>query len=455
MDLLNPRDPAALERAQQLIARIAEQWKGDLNIIELLPVVKVTSGVAQKGVLAIGFFVRQKLPPDQLVARGWRVIPEEIENIPTDVISTQGRPLGNVDTRDTRSQMYDTLVGGIAVGNANMNAYGTLGMICFAQSDGHAVGLTNEHVLVDQGDGRIGEEVQQPRFYLNSEVSIENAACCPNGHISFRSVDNPIVDTAAGVFAAAAVAAALSDTIDPHRRGQDATPVEPSERTIAEKVSTRINYPELPFPGRPYKLDVKWTYQRQTDRRILEYSVAETQQNPHVLSVQELVTDWNRYSRGAHVTFAALLGLTSEKHMDCGNFFVTAAALSPSQRKVYRIILRPYAGGSRETHGGQHTHNLEQRRQKGQCVYWGVLQLATDEELGLWTTYLFAQTRNNIARGTDPLIAAQTIGGLTATNNYADAGSVYNITYGHACLIDIVPNGAFEVIFEEPSEGPG
>jgi len=454
MEQLNPRDPAALNRVQQLITSISEEWKGEPNIVDVLPVLKVVKGTAQKEILAIGFFVRQKLSPDQLTARNWRIIPTEIENIPTDVIPVQGRPFGSVDTKNTRSQMYDTLVGGIAVGNANLNAYGTLGMICFAQSDGHAVGLTNEHVLVDQGDGKAGDEVQQPRFYLTSEVSIENAACCPNGHISFRSVDNPIEDVAAGVFAAAAMAAALSDTIDPHRRGQAATPVEADERTLAEKVSTRIEYPEIPFPGRPYKLEVKWTYQRQTDRRTLEHSVEETQQNPHVLGTQELVTDRKRYPRGARVIFAALLGLADERQMDCGSFFVTAAALSPSRRKVYRIILRPYTVPQLESHGVQHLMSMEQRRQGGQCIYWGTLQLAPDEELGNWSTYLFAQTRNNVALGTDPLVAAQTIGGLTATNNYTNAGEIYNITYGHSCLIDIVPNGNFEVVVEEPPEAP-
>ena len=52
------------------------------------------------------------------------------------------------------------------------------------------------------------------------------------------------------------------------------------------------------------------------------------------------------------------------------------------------------------------------------------------------------------------MVAAQTIGGLTATNNYTNAGEIYNITYGHSCLIDIVPNGNFEVVVEEPPEAP-
>jgi hypothetical protein len=80
------------------------------------------------------------------------------------------------------------------------------------------------------------------------------------------------------------------------------------------------------------------------------------------------------------------------------------------------------------------------------CVYRGELSLAADEEIGWWSTYLFAQTRNDVALGADPLSAARTIGGLLVTNNFADGGAIDNITYGHSCLVDIIPNGKFEVI---------
>src|SRR5205823_1375137 len=150
---------------------------------------------------AIGFFVREKVPAELLADRGYRPIPPQIEGIPTDVILARNRPAGSVDDKATRSQMFDTLVGGIAVGNANMNVYGTLAMTLLAVSDSRLVGLTNEHVLVFDGDGKAGDEVQQPRFYLSSEVSIDNAACCPNGQLHYRGVDNPIVDGAAAVFA--------------------------------------------------------------------------------------------------------------------------------------------------------------------------------------------------------------------------------------------------------------
>ena len=59
-----------------------------------------------------------------------------------------------------------------------------------------------------------------------------------------------------------------------------------------------MNYPEMPLPGRPYKLDVDWKYKRQTDRQTMDFGAAEVMTNPHVIQTQELTTD-RRLTRGA------------------------------------------------------------------------------------------------------------------------------------------------------------
>ena len=572
MSDLNPLDPSSFAELEAMIARIAPQWMANPNIVAIVPALKTMGGYVQPQKLVLGFYVREKVAPALLQDRGYSLIPSEIEGIPTDVIPAVRKPLGSVDTKETRSQMFDTLAGGMAVGNANMNAYGTLAIILFAQDDGRPVGLTNEHVLVFDGDGHVGDEVQQPRFYLDSEVSIDSAACCPNGQLHYRPVDNPIVDAAAGVFAAAAVAAALSDQIDPHRRGQDATVPDLTERTLRETVSVEMQYPEIPLPGYPYNLDVKWKYQRETDRRTLGYSASETKPNLHVVQTQELLTDRPVYQRGNQVVFFALLGAELNRET-CQNYFVTAAALSPSHRRAYKIILKPWEidnapridNPNHSLVGGQavrrcisfndqkpgdcfrhprsisgiifdpkdHTACLVQRgaaeppalvfppagltirfstpvqevfgrvvfnasvtmtafngvsevgtettsgtspanlhltapgithvvfygndespelleictvkHLRKYCAYRGEFTLLPDEEIGMWSTYLFAQTRNDVPLKADPLIAATTIGGLPVTSNFVDAGGSDNITYGHSCLVDIVPNGQFEV----------
>jgi len=80
------------------------------------------------------------------------------------------------------------------------------------------------------------------------------------------------------------------------------------------------------------------------------------------------------------------------------------------------------------------------------CLYMGKLQLAPDEESGQWKTFLFAQTRNDVALGAEPAVAAQTIGGWPVTNNFVSTGGSDSLAYGHQCNVDIVPNGDFEVL---------
>lgn len=582
MTTLDPRDPASFRQIEALIERIGPHWRALANIVDVVPALKVTKGVVQVDRLSLGFYVDEKVSLGQLADRGYAPIPKDIEGIPTDVIPARRRPLGSVDEKATRSQMFDTLVGGIAVGNANMNAYGTLGMIVFAQDDGRPLGLTNEHVLVFDTDGHVGDEVQQPRFYLNSEVSIDPADCCPNGQLHYRGVDNPIVDAAAAVFAAAALAAALSDTIDPHRRGQDATVPDPDERTLGEVVSVQLKYPHIPFPGRPYAIGVDWDYRRETDRRSLTHSVSETKHNEHVVQLQELLTDASTYRPADRVTFYALLS-PERGNPSCHHYFVTAAALSPSHRRAYKLILQPWRGELTAALAGHATHGVTDAntvrrcirfanekpqssfstprgiegelfdplghtalfvrpaaggppalrfpdrglrirfhhtvqavgarierhssaivtltafsgstqvavastsagaadtlavagdeithvvlaggsseallrelcmtlRSEHFCVYRGELPLAPDEELGTWSTYLFAQTRNDVSLGTEPTLAAQTIGGLPVTDNFVDAGSIDHITYGRACLVDLRPNGSFDVVARDSQQ---
>lgn len=86
---------------------------------------------------------------------------------------------------------------------------------------------------------------------------------------------------------------------------------------------------------------MKWDYERQTERRVLSHSVGETKKNQHYIDVQELITDKLVYQRGNTVTFYALLG-TEKERKNCGNYFVTAAALSRSKAKAYKIILKPF-----------------------------------------------------------------------------------------------------------------
>src|SRR5450631_2495404 len=202
---LDPKDRDSYARLQEIIDRIKGEWLSEPNIVDLRPVLKMRRRVVQPDALAIGFYVNDKPSRELLDDRGYREIPAEIEGVPTDVVLAVQRPHGSVDEKATRSAMFDTLVGGCAVGSADMPWYGTLAMPLLAVSDGRMVGLTNEHVLVLDGEGHAGDDVWQPRFHLNAEVSLDSADCCPNGQLHYRGVDNPIVDASAAVFTACVI----------------------------------------------------------------------------------------------------------------------------------------------------------------------------------------------------------------------------------------------------------
>jgi hypothetical protein len=66
----------------------------------------------------------------------------------------------------------------------------------------------------------------------------------------------------------AARAAALSDQIDPTRRGQEATAPPVGALTVSESQSVTLTYPGLPVPDTHFDVDVgaRWRYQRHTTR---------------------------------------------------------------------------------------------------------------------------------------------------------------------------------------------
>lgn len=455
----NEQERPGREQVAALAQRLAQEWQGDPNVVHVDLCLKVTGGVVQPSVYALGFFVRHKLARETVEERGWALVPSDVDGVPTDVIDTHRPAHGSVNEKDTRSQMFDTLVGGIAVGNADIDAYGTLGMTLLAADDGRLVGLTNEHVLVFDGDGQVGDDVLQPRFFLNSEVSLDPADCCPDGQLRYRGVDNPIVDAAAAVFAAAAIAAAASDDIDPHRRGQDATPVDPGERTRREVVQMEIGYPEIPLPGTPFTTKVRWRYERHTDGRVLTHEVDEEKQNEHHTPLQILITDRREYPRGADVELYAALSLDAYSRR-C-NYFVTAAVLSPNGRQALKVVLRPWDGNLDDEHEGHRPAALQLAERAGArsddnryCLYRGSLVLPADAELGRWRTYLYAQTLNDVPARTKPEVAAQTIGGLPVTANFLPGGRTSHILYGERCEIRQRTYGNFMVADPEPIPGP-
>lgn len=79
----------------------------------------------------------------------------------------------------------------------------------------------------------------------------------------------------------------------------------------------------------------------------------------------------------------------------------------------------------------------KKRNEQRRFHYRGSHDIDLGENPGRWGIVLSVQTVDNSPRGTEPVVAAQTIGGITASRNVADLG---------ICLIVLLLDHAFDVI---------
>lgn len=80
------------------------------------------------------------------------------------------------------------------------------------------------------------------------------------------------------------------------------------------------------------------------------------------------------------------------------------------------------------------------------CYYYGRVVLDAFDPLGPWRTHLFAQTVNDVAEGTKPTVAAQTIGGMPVTQNFEYVGEGRVPPYDEGCIFRPSVDGDFEVV---------
>jgi hypothetical protein len=102
--------------------------------------------------LSIVCSVTRKLPLATLARRDR--VPPDIDGIPTDVIET-----GVIRALATRTERHRPAPGGVSIGHPDITA-GTLG--CVVKKNGEPVILSNNHVLANSNDARIGDPILQP-----------------------------------------------------------------------------------------------------------------------------------------------------------------------------------------------------------------------------------------------------------------------------------------------------
>ena len=417
---LNPRNPDDLDRVEHVAARLRDEWADDPNVVAIGPGLRIVGRRAVPDELIITFFVRRKLPPEEIARRGLRTVPTEVDGIPTDVEPTGANAL--YSGLEKRRERRDPLLGGIAIGNSQIHFwYGTLGAIVFDNATGEPMALTNEHVLINSNKGHVGDEVIQPAPPRISDfIDIDfTPDCCPTGGIIFVESPGPITSTLTTLAGMAAIVG-CADVRDPTRRGQDATVPAPGEVTVRERVDVELRYPDFPIPGTPHTVKADWRYTRETTGASYSHAVAEANTNEHVLLLQRLQTDRKEYKRGEIIHLLATL--VAPKERACSSHYAICYLVpgAPGQQgRSHMLVLRPVSGKAlaeveRLFPGLEHPDRA--------CFYYGRIGVETIDPLGPWRTHLFAQTVNDVPAGMDPETAAPTIGGIPVTRNFEFIG---------------------------------
>lgn len=296
----------AQARASAVLERVRDEWLARPDVTGIGVGYKRTGGELDVNRIALQVFVARKLPPEEVEKRGLRPVPPEIDGIATDVEEQPPlRPSSSAS--GSRDDRRDPLVGGLTVGvNTKPFWYGTLGAIVFDRTTGEQLVLSNQHVL----DGAPGVEVVQPSpigLDDSLEIGFQLDFCNPLHFFRLDTPNTTVGSVLAGAAAAAAVAAALSDEIDPTRRGQEATVPPPGAKTLSESHEVKLGYSELPIPGTHFKLNAAWGYTRHTDAGDQSTSADEVRTNPHALADKLLLTDRVLYRPGETIRLFGLI----------------------------------------------------------------------------------------------------------------------------------------------------
>ena len=209
----------------------------------------------------------------------------------------------------------------------------------------------------------------------------------------------------AGVIASVALAVALSDEADPHRRGQAATPPAPGELTTAERVEARWKLLDEPHAGRPYRAHVGWSYERITTGGVYHHRVEEEQTNIHVTKDVTVVTP--EAVGPSDVLWVRATFTRADSTLFTGPDLY-AFALFRAPKGLYFLAPLTDDGTGFDARANDGTYTAGLYLQNVLPELWK----AGQEPYGIWKVYVFAQDVNRVAPGTPPEIAAQTIGGF-------------------------------------------
>lgn len=229
--------------------------------------------------------------------------------------------------------------------------------------------------------------------------------CTPKGAASGKPEFT--VAGVASAIASGAIAVACSDAADPFFRGQEATPPQPGEKTVGERVVAKWSLPEAPNAGKAYPADVSWTYERFTTGNNYTFSVTETQTNVHVAGDVEIDTP-NIVHAFNPLWVKAKFNKSGGAGLFAGTDLYAFALFQAPQGLFFVVNLGDDGlGFDDKANDGIYSGglNLETARRL-------LLQLEEGDVYGVWRVFVFAQDVNLTKPGTPPEIAAQHIGGF-------------------------------------------
>lgn len=239
------------------------------------------------------------------------------------------------------------------------------------------------------------------------DETVPSVSCCTKLETSASDSDDLIAKGLYGAAGSVATAAIASDDPDPHYRGQEATPPAPGELTSSERVRLKIKYTEPPNLGRPFGIAGSWRYDRSTTGNAYAFEASDERQNIHwLLSHEVRVAEKHDLLNGP-------LRVEARFQRPDGSYF------SGSQLYVSAVLV--------STFGVTHRFNLKDDgagfdKQADDAWYSGAFDLRGDlrnekvhDPRGTWYLFVFAQDVNTVLEGTDPFVAAHTIGGFVIT----------------------------------------
>jgi hypothetical protein len=202
--------------------------------------------------------------------------------------------------------------------------------------------------------------------------------------------------------AAAATAAALSDAKDPFRRGQEATSPAAGELTVSEDVTAELFYSDPVQLGKPFKITAKWDYVRHTTGSSYGHSLAETNENIHVISKYEIEAPdvVRRYKKEDFLVKARFYD-TNGKLVRGNQLFVQCFLCGPNGEYLWFPLRDDGIDVDKEANDGTYT---------GQYSFW-----RHESPCGYWKYFVIAQDINTATTDLKPEQAAAIIGGMVLT----------------------------------------